>query len=215
MAYIVGYQEFFGLQLKVSPSVLVPRPDTETLVDWALEILDRAFPTTDAPRVADLGTGSGAVALAIGHGCRRATITATDKSPDALSIARINAEALSQHVHFHEGSWWEPLQDCPPFHLIVSNPPYIREEDEHLPTLRHEPRSALTAGEDGLNDLKDLVAGAPRHLVPGGWLLMEHGHDQAAAVRALLSSAGFASVTSRMDLAGIERCTGGCWASTS
>ncbi len=215
MAYLLGHQEFFGLQLEVSPAVLVPRPDTETLVEWALDIIHDKWLPCPAPRVADLGTGSGAVALALAHNCKRAEVTATDNSTGALAIARRNADRLNLPIRLLEGSWWEPLKALNPFHLIVSNPPYIRVEDVHLPALRHEPGSALTAGEDGLDDIRELVAGAPTHLTRGGWLLMEHGHDQASKVRELMESAGFGSVTSRMDLAGIERCTGGCWASPS
>lgn len=205
LAYIVGRKEFHGLDLCVDARVLVPRPDTETLVDWAISLLrDR-----DAPSVIDLGTGSGAIALAIGRACPDAHVTAVDTSPAALELARDNARELGVRVLFLRSSW---LAGAPgPYDMIVSNPPYVAEGDPHLAALRYEPRDALVAGPDGLRDIRMIVRQAASRLRPGGWLLFEHGWDQAAAVRALLEAAGFRSVTSRRDLAGIERCSGGAW----
>lgn len=207
MAYLRGDQEFFGLTLQVDARVLVPRPDTETLVSWALDVLD-GLPA--GSRVLDLGTGSGAIALAIRSERPAAAVTATDASPGALAVARANADRLGLAVDFHLGHWLAAVPaQC--FDLIVSNPPYIAEADPHLAALGHEPGSALTAGPDGLDDIRALAATAPAALNPGGWLLLEHGHDQAGAVRALLQTAGFTQVGSRTDLAGIERCSGGQW----
>lgn len=203
LAYIVGQKEFFGLQLKVDPRVLVPRPDTETLVEWALELLR---PVT-APRVIDLGTGSGAIALAIKQACPGAEVEAVDASPGALEVAAANARALDLDVSFRLSSWLNGATAS--YDLIVSNPPYVSQDDPHLAALRHEPASALASGPDGLADIRAIVAQASAHLNPGGWLLLEHGWDQAEAVRALLRAAGFGAVASRRDLAGIERCSGG------
>ena len=205
MAYLTGEKHFHGLRLQVDARVLDPRDDTETLVDWALALLP-----ADAPRrVLDLGTGSGAIALAIAHARPQARVTAVDASADALTVARANAGRLGLAVTLHHGDWLAPVAG-EVFDLIVSNPPYIAEGDAHLPALAHEPRAALVSGADGLDDLRRIVATAPAHLAPGGWLLLEHGWDQAAAVRALLTDAGFTQVQSRRDLAGIERCSGGC-----
>ena len=205
VAYLAGEKAFFGLHLRVDARVLVPRPDTETLVQWALD----ALPATPA-RCLDLGTGSGAVALAVKSQRPDVAVTATDASTGALAVARDNAERLGLAVDFFNGSW---LQAVPGqrFDVIASNPPYIAEGDHHLVALTHEPISALTAGPDGLDDIHTIVAQAPGALHPGGWLLLEHGHDQAAAVRALLQQRGFEQVGSRTDLAGIERCSGGIW----
>lgn len=205
LAYITGRKEFFGLDLQVDARVLVPRPDTETLVEWALEVL---APTSEAA-VVDLGTGSGAIALALKASRSDLQVSAVDFSGDALAVAQANAQRLRLQVHFSQGSWLSGMQGR--FHAIVSNPPYIREGDEHLPALHHEPRQALTAGTDGLDDIRTLIAQAPAHLLPGGWLLLEHGYDQAEAVRLLMQAAGFAQAQSRPDLAGIARCTGGMW----
>ncbi len=207
MAYLRGDQEFFGLQLQVDRRVLVPRPDTETLVNWALEKVDDA---NDAMRVLDLGTGSGAIALAIASQRPTASVSATDASDDALAVARSNAQRLGLPVRFHAGSWLEAVPGQR-FEVIVTNPPYIAEHDPHLAALTHEPLSALTAGADGFSDIRTIVADAPHALVSGGWLLIEHGFDQAEVVRGLLQAAGFEQVSSRTDLAAIERCSGGQW----
>ncbi len=204
VAYLVGEKEFFGLPLAVDVRVLVPRPDTETLVEWALEVLQGR----PAPAVLDLGTGSGAIALALQHARPDARVDAVDASADALAVAGANAARLRLPVRFAQGDWLAGAPE-PRYGLIVSNPPYIADGDPHLAALAHEPRSALTAGADGLADLRTIVAQAPARLVPGAWLLLEHGHDQAAAVRALLAAAGLTDVQSRTDLAGIQRCSGG------
>jgi len=206
VAYLLGEKEFHGLPLQVGPGVLVPRPDTETLVDWALELI-----APDAPwRVLDLGTGSGAIALAVAHARPSSAVTAVDASPVALQTAQTNAQRLGLNLRGLEGSWLAPVSgEC--FDLILSNPPYIAEGDPHLPALRHEPIEALTAGPDGLDDLRVIVRDAPAHLTAGGWLLLEHGHDQGAAVRDLLQAAGFDIVSTRRDLGMQERCTGGRW----
>jgi len=205
LAYITGRKEFFGLDLRVDPRVLVPRPDTETLVEWALEVVrDRP-----APRIIDLGTGSGAIALAIKRQRPDAQITATDSSASALEVAAANARDLDVDTAFRRASWLAGIDQR--FDLIVSNPPYIATRDEHLAALAHEPRGALVAGPDGLDDLRAIIGQAPARLVAGGWLLLEHGYDQADAVRALLAGAGFQDIGSRPDLAGIPRCSGGQW----
>lgn len=205
LAYIVGHQEFFGLNLLVDRRVLVPRPDTETLVEWALDLLAGI----DRPLVVDLGCGSGAIALAIKKALPRAQVQATDASSHALDLARENARRLSLEVEFRQASWLEGASQR--YDLIVSNPPYVRADDPHLADLGHEPLNALAAGPDGLADIRVIVAAAPAQLRPGGWLLLEHGHDQAPAVRGLLAAAGFQPVDGRRDLAGIERCCGGKW----
>lgn len=208
LAYLTGERGFHGLRLQVTPDVLVPRPDTETLVDWALDLL-RTWPPKPPPRVLDLGTGSGAIALAVAHSHPAATLTATDLSPAALAVARANAQHLALTVEFAAGTWWQALPEDARFDLVLSNPPYIAGDDPHLPALRHEPTLALTPGGDGLGALRQIVAGAPAHLSPGGWLLLEHGWDQADAVAAWLRSAGFTQVATRFDLEGRPRCTGG------
>jgi len=205
LAYIVGHKEFHGLDLQVDSRVLVPRPDTETLADWAIEIAS----TLDSPRVVDLGTGSGALALAIKKACPQASVEATDLNSAALEVARNNAKRHALDVAFRQGSWLGGV--ARQFELIVSNPPYIAQGDEHLPSLRHEPLDALVSGADGLDAIRTIVAQAPQRLADGGWLLLEHGWDQAAQVRELLRAAGFGWVASRRDIAGIERCTCGRW----
>jgi release factor glutamine methyltransferase len=203
LAYLLGEKEFHGLRLHVDANVLVPRPDTEVLVDWALELLAGM----QAARVVDLGTGSGAIALAVKHGCAAATVLATDISPAALDVARANAQRLALEVAFAPSSWWSALKGQR-FDLILSNPPYIAGGDPHLAALHHEPLLALTPGGDGLDALREIVAGAALHMTPGAWLLLEHGYDQADAVQALLRDRGFEGVATRHDLGGQPRCTG-------
>ena len=212
LAYIVGSKEFFGLPLQVDARVLVPRPDTETLVQWSLDLILLADPPP-VLQILDLGTGSGAIALAIAHSLRAAScnaqVVAVDASLDALDVARENNRLLGLDVAFIESCWFDKVSST--FHLIASNPPYIASGDAHLAALVHEPLQALTAGADGLDDIRRIVECAPDHLLPGGWLLLEHGYDQAARVRALLQQRGFGQVQSRDDLAGNERCSGGTW----
>jgi release factor glutamine methyltransferase len=209
VAYLTGRRGFWSLELKVTPATLIPRPDTETLVEWALELI----PAGAAWRIADLGTGSGAIALSLAHERPHCRLVATDASIDALAVAQDNA-ATSQigNVEFRAGLWFAPLAGTR-YHLIVSNPPYIAAGDPHLSRgdLRFEPATALAAGADGLDDIRLLVAGAPQHLEAGGWLLLEHGWDQGAAVRALLQQQGFREVSTRRDAAGHERISGGQW----
>lgn len=209
-AYLVGEREFHGLPLRVGPGVLVPRPDTETLVDWALELLAGELASRPAPAVVDLGTGSGAIALAVKHRHPAAHMSAVDVSDAALAIARSNAQRLALDVDFRTGSWWQPLPGQR-FDLVLTNPPYIAGDDPHLAALAYEPSLALTPGGDGLGAIRTIVGGAPAHLQPGGWLLLEHGWDQARAVAALLQAAGFEAVWTRTDLADRDRCTGGRW----
>jgi release factor glutamine methyltransferase len=206
VAYITGQKEFFGLTLHVDKRVLDPRADTETLVEWALSCLADVH----TPAVVDLGTGSGAIALALKHVRPDAAVMAVDASADALSVANINAERLALRVDFHHGSWLSPLTGRM-FDAIVTNPPYVANQDEHLAALKHEPLSALASGADGLDDIRTIVREAAQHLKPNGWLLIEHGHDQAYAVQTLLGNQGFVNVQSRPDLAGILRCSGGQW----
>ena len=208
VAYLTGHKGFYGLDLAVDARVLDPRPDTETLVDWALELLPGDGTNL---RLADLGTGSGAIALALQHERPAAEVWAVDASHDALAVASANAKQLQLPVHFAHSLWLGALTGR--FDAIVTNPPYIRDDDPHMPALRHEPRQALTSGADGLDDIRQIVENAPSHLQDGGWLLMEHGWDQAADVRTLLAARGFAQVQSRKDLAGIERASGGQWTS--
>lgn len=210
LAHVTGWQPFHGLLLQVTPATLIPRPDTETLVDWALERL-AALP--GRPSVVDLGTGSGAIALALKAACPRAQVTAVDLSADALAVARANGQQLALEVDWRHGNWFEPLAGQR-FDLVVSNPPYIAGDDPHLPALRHEPLTALTPGGDGLADLQTLIDGAPHYLRDGGWLLMEHGWDQAGAVFAHLAARGFSAADLRRDLAGRPRASGGQWPAT-
>ncbi len=203
-AYIVGYKEFFGLRFAVDARVLVPRPDTETLVEWALD----AAQGIAAPDILDLGTGSGAVGIALAHRLK-CVVTATDASAGALAVASQNARQLGVNVQLAQSNWFKSITGK--YHVIVSNPPYIESSDPHLAALTHEPLSALAAGLDGLDDLRKIIALAPEYLAPGGWLLLEHGYDQAPRVCELLTKRGFMQVQSRMDLAGIARCSGGRW----
>lgn len=216
VAYLTGRKAFYGLELQVDARVLDPRDDTETLVDWALSLLPAQAPSRPL-RALDLGTGSGAIALALASQRPQADIWASDASADALAVAAANAQRLALRLNLRQGDWLRAVADAPAFDLIVSNPPYIAEGDAHLPALAHEPRLALTSGADGLDAIRAIIhaiaraAPARSHLRPGGWLLLEHGHNQAPAVRALLTAAGFARVQSRRDLAGIGRCSGGQW----
>jgi release factor glutamine methyltransferase len=204
IAYIVGKREFFGLDFRVTDAVLIPRPDTELLVELALE---RLVPNAS---VLDMGTGSGAIAVAIAHTRRDASVSALDASAEALAVARANAAANGVTVRFLHSDWYAALGG-ERFDLIVSNPPYIASGDRHLSEgdLRFEPVSALTDHADGLSALRAIVAGAASHLAPAAWLLLEHGYDQAAQVRELLAGQGYAGVQSWRDLSGIERVSGG------
>ena len=208
LAYLLGEQAFHGLTLSVNPDVLVPRPDTEVLVDWAIELLGGTLASVESPAVVDLGCGSGAIALALKQAVPRAAVIGTDNSAAALTVARANALRLGLDVSFALGSWWGAVP-AQRFHLALANPPYIAAGDPHLPALRHEPACALTPGGDGLDALRQIVRGAAPHGVPRGWLLLEHGHDQSQAVQRLLSAAGFESIETRRDLGARPRCTGG------
>jgi len=203
LPYITGWAAFYGLELQVDARVLCPRADTETLVDWALELLP------PAALAIDLGTGSGAIALALKQQRPDVHMYARDLSAEALAVAQVNAKHLGLDITFSQGAWLEGLTEA--FDAIVSNPPYIADADPHLASLTHEPLQALTSGADGLDDLRAIIVQAPACLKPGGWLLLEHGYDQAEAVRQLLQVKGFVDVQSRQDLAGIERCSGGRW----
>lgn len=207
MAYILGHREFMGHDFLVSPEVLIPRPETELLVETALGILK----DQDTPRVLDLGTGSGAVAISIALGCARAEVVATDLSGPALVVARTNAQRLGARVQFFDGNWYDALIGHKGFDLIVSNPPYIAACDPHLAQgdVRYEPVGALTDQGDGLGALRHIAQGASAWLKPGGALFMEHGWDQAAAVREFLQQSRFERVLSLSDLANIQRVTGG------
>ena len=205
IAYLVGHVGFWTLDLQVTAATLVPRTETELLVEVALEYL----PPTSALRIADLGTGSGAIALALASERPDAVVTATDASADALAVASGNARRNGfANVVFREGSWFEPLRGQR-FHLIASNPPYVADNDPHLEQgdLRYEPALALSCGIDGLNAIRHIAQHAPLYLEAGGWLLMEHGFDQGEAVRSLMRAAGFEDVSSRHDLEGRDRVT--------
>lgn len=204
VAYLTGRRAFMDLGLEVTPAVLVPRPETETLAQWAIERL-RALPLA-RPRVVDLGTGSGALALAIASACPHAEVTATDCSDAALAVARANANRLNLKVRFAQGDWWHAVGRTH-FDLAVCNPPYIAAGDPHLAALRHEPQDALVAGALGLDALAKVIWQAVGHL--SGWLLVEHGWSQADDVTRLLSGAGFLRAETRLDLGGLPRCTGG------
>lgn len=205
VAYILGEREFYGLMFKVTPTVLIPRPETELLVELALRRM------SPQGRVLDLGTGSGAIALSIAHARPEARMLACDASSDALAVARENRQRLDiNNVALLLSDWYAALEPQR-FDLIVSNPPYVAADDPHLlqGDVRFEPASALASGDDGLRDICHIISGAPAHLASGGWLLLEHGYDQAQQVRELLRSAGLGEVFSAQDLAGIERVSGG------
>jgi release factor glutamine methyltransferase len=206
LAYLTGAREFWSLPLRITPAVLVPRPETELLVERAL-----ALGNVTQASIAELGTGSGAVALALASERPHWRVTAIELSPEALAVARANAEQLAlTGIDFRQGSWFEPLAE-ERFDLILSNPPYVASDDPALdePSLAHEPRLALTPGADALECLRSIAHGAPQHLRPGGWLLLEHGTAQGAALRNELVLAGLRSVRSHHDLAGHERVTEG------
>jgi len=205
VAYITGVREFWSLPVHVTPAVLIPRPETETLVECALA----RIPRDSACTIADLGTGSGAVAIALAHERLHAKVIATDASPAALEVARDNAHRLRlANVEFHLGDWHAPLAGRR-FDIIVSNPPYVRADDPHLQQgdVRFEPQTALIGGPDGLDAIRHIVAGARERLRQGGWLLLEHGHDQADAVAEVLHAAGFSDVLNHRDLAKLPRVT--------
>jgi release factor glutamine methyltransferase len=200
VAYILGRKEFYGLELAVNPAVLIPRPETELLVELALQKQFRL--------VADLGTGSGAIALALKRHRPGARVVAVEASAAALVVARRNAVRLGLEVEFLHGEWMNPLAGQS-FELIVSNPPYVAAGDRHLAELRFEPRTALVSGPEGLDAIRQIAAAAPAHLAPGGWLFLEHGMGQHFAVQKLLRKAGLEAVATWPDLAGIPRVTGG------
>ena len=217
LAYLVGQREFHGLALAVGPAVLVPRPDTETLVDWGLALL-AAEPLAHVarPTVVDLGTGSGAIALALKNGCPRAAVWAVERSDAALAVAQGNASRLGLDVRFAAGDWWDALPpQAPAFDLVVSNPPYIAADDPHLAGLAHEPRDALVAGAQGLADIARIALDAPSRMTRGAWILFEHGWTQAEAVARILADAGFEAIATRADIEGRPRCTGGRQSGTS
>ncbi len=209
LAYLLGEAEFRGRCFQVSPDVLIPRPETEVLI----ELAQARIAGLAAPRLADLGTGSGIVAISLALECPAAQVVATDLSPGALAVARNNAGRLGARIDFRLGDWFAPLAG-ERFDLVVSNPPYVAEDDPHLALngLPHEPRMALTdqeSGGNGLACIRCIVAAAPAHLNPGGWLLFEHGYDQGEASRNLLRAAGFKDAFTHPDLAGIDRVSGG------
>lgn len=207
VAYLTGRRGFWSFDLRVTPDTLIPRPETELLVERALDRL----PATAELRLADLGTGSGAIAVALAHERPRARVVAVDLSPGALEVARANAAELGlANIEFRQGDWLAPLAG-ERFDLLASNPPYIAEGDPHLDDLRHEPAPALSSGHDGLDAIRTIAREAPAHLLPGGWLLLEHGWDQGDAVRGILVAAGFAGVMTDRDLEARDRVTSGLW----
>lgn len=204
VAYLLGRREFYGRDFSVSPAVLIPRPETELLVELALD----GYAAGQALRILDLGTGSGCLAVTLALELMGAEVVAVDVSAEALNIARRNAEALGAALRLHQGSWFSGLQG-ETFDLIVTNPPYVAAGDSHLGIgdLRHEPPGALVSGPDGLDAIREIAANAAAHLVPGGTVLIEHGYDQAPAVAALLRASGLSDIEHHRDLAGIERVT--------
>lgn len=224
LAYITGEQEFWSLSLRVSPATLIPRADTETLVETALALYTQHLKALPACRLLDMGTGSGAVALALAselsrplrptsnsaHEPATVEVTAVERSAEALAVARSNGETLQLPVRWLASDWFSALTG-ERFHLIVSNPPYIDAADSHLAALQHEPVSALVAAQSGLADLYILIEQSPDYLMGDAWLLLEHGYQQAGSVRAALQSRGFVDVQSWRDLGGHERVSGGRW----
>lgn len=209
LAYVLGEQAFWTLLLTVTPDTLIPRPDTERLVEVALGKLAQIAASA---KILDLGTGSGAIALALAKECPQAQVTATDFSAAALAVAQHNAQKNSlSNCEFQQGSWFDAIKKDQKFELIVSNPPYIDPLDQHLAALTHEPISALTAPEHGLADLRQIIQNAPDHLQPNGWLILEHGYDQGLAVRQLLAARGFVVVQTVQDYGGNERVSLGQW----
>ena len=219
VAYLVGYREFFGREFAVSPGVLIPRPETELLVDIALKAkVGACRPAkrnsrqtgSETARILDLGTGSGCIAITLALELPQAQVSAVDASAAALAVARGNAERLGAKVRLLQSHWFDQLAG-ERFDLIVANPPYIAAADPHLAAgdLRHEPSAALASGADGLRDIRRIIAAAPAHLAPGGQLWLEHGYDQADAVRSLLAAAGLTRIEQHRDLAGTVRVSGG------
>lgn len=216
VAYLLGRREFFGRDFVTAPGVLIPRPETELLVDIALKKLGVGDTATEAetarnaPQVLDLGTGTGCIAITLALECPQVRVTAVDASAAALAIAKENAQQLNAKVRFLQGDWYADIKG-EMFELIVSNPPYIAVADTHLAQgdLRFEPPAALASGADGLDAIRHIIAAAPAYLSPQGQLWLEHGYDQAEAVRALLIAAGFIAIEQHRDLAGIVRVSGG------
>ncbi|GGY38074.1 release factor glutamine methyltransferase [Bacterioplanes sanyensis] len=206
VAHLLGQREFWSLPLRVNASTLIPRPDTETLVEWALQL-----PVRDQARVLDLGTGTGAIALALASERSQWQVEAVDAQVQAVQLAQYNAQALQLDVRVYASHWFSAVNGR--FDVLVSNPPYIDADDEHLQQgdVRFEPASALVAEQSGLADLFYLIDNAPHWLVDGGWLLLEHGFQQAEAVQQRLRQQGFSQVENRCDLAGQPRISGGCW----
>jgi release factor glutamine methyltransferase len=202
LAYVLGEKEFFGLLLQVNAAVLVPRPETELLVELALQRLEPGHSVLDA------GTGSGAIAIALAHSCQELTVVACDNSEDALGVAAENARRHNAQIDFYRSDWFEQLPSTR-WDVIVSNPPYVAANDPHLVSLKAEPSRALIADDDGMADLNALIEQSPNFLNAGGWLMVEHGYDQAESVRAAMIKRGFKEVHSATDLGGIERVTQG------
>ncbi|MBW8191836.1 peptide chain release factor N(5)-glutamine methyltransferase [Neiella marina] len=222
VAHLTGEKEFWSLPLQVDSSTLIPRPDTECLVEWALELAERSLPAAQLTtghlqakhRVLDLGTGTGAIALALASEQPNWLLLAVDQQAQAVALARANARSLKlANVSVLQSDWFEQVPSDFKFDLMVSNPPYIAADDEHLSQgdVRFEPNSALVSGVDGLDDIRHIIDQAPEYLNDGGWLLLEHGYDQAEAVCQLLRARGFAQVNWRSDLADQPRVSGGCW----
>ena len=206
LAYLLGEREFYGRRFAVTPDVLVPRPDTEALVEVALECLSQVT----APRVLELGTGCGCIAVTLQLERPDARVVATDVSAAALAVARANALDLAARVTFRQGDWYAAVEPAEQFDLILSNPPYVAADDPHLDALKHEPAMALSDGHDGLQCLSTLITGARAHLRAGAWLALEHGYDQSLAVERLLRDAGFKAVSMRRDAGGQPRVSFGC-----